>query len=250
MPFCKNCGANVKQEAKACPKCGTQRTGIKETNAEEKITKTDAQRRVLWPLLAIGIIIITIILIPTKTVSYTVTVPYDAQEAYNDSEPFIEEQCESREYDSLAKYGYSIRSLDWPQHICLPNGDRCGLDKDSVMEYRVSNYEKKSGNFVIKIRYVTKDFQVLEGYDFVYSSLNVGPGSTEEDIIYLATIVDNQPKELTEGYFLAILKKPSLKECTEATSFRYVTKYRTVTKYREETRDKKVNWIFGFDPPF
>lgn len=192
-----------------------------------------------------GLILILIIILPTKSEPYTVQIPYEETEPYNEQVPYSDQDCSYHDYD--VKGGYLFTNLegqesksDWGVLWGLSYADG-KPNLDTQIKYYITNYESRLGNFEIQINFVDNNNDYLES--FTYDTVSVGPKETETGYIYFSALWNKKPGKAS-GYYVT-LEKPTIEDCNTVTKYRTENKYRTVTKYRDETRYRKVNWIFG-----
>jgi len=259
MAYCIKCGADVKEEAKFCPKCGTpipkgKKKGDKEKSFQKE--KKDVKKKLTSPTLSlvfkiliiisvIGVLFFFAIPVPyTATEVYTVNEPYDAEEKYTVKEPYAgtetyyedvsysEEECEyiRASYNSEAKQGDMVGEKH--KIICT-----------------ITNFESEPIEFQYSI-YLTEgigdgcgDYEI-DSYDRV---VTIGSGQTiEKEAILDPRGFDKWclgcwafPQEQVKECDI-VTKFKSVPKQTEVTRYRDVEKTRTVTKYRDVEKTRTV----------
>lgn len=211
-----------------------------------------------WVILSVVLVVAGVLLVPTKTVSYTVETPYLFTETYTVEVPFedIEEYTVQVPYETSESYVETIPT-EITEDINF-NEEFLGCQYSGSVNLRVTNLDTEAAEFIIKIGYqwtgastenvdiVPRTIQPLDSYIFTYSLL---PPSG--DITCIAHVTNNPTKTRIEQE--QVVKQKTVTQYRDETKYRKVTKTRTeerereVQKIRVETRYKEVNWLFDFD---
>lgn len=271
MPkFCPNCGESISDKIKFCPECGVaidtliqkidqsqvieDNAPIKETydkkikdsdNKEQKIESLKKKsiliknRSDIFILLGVCIFLIVIFLVvaPTKTIINNVEVAYTDTETYSEKEPYeVQEAYQEQEpYQSVETYTDTV-----PVPVSVPYQDT---------ENSYQSYDAPSGKY--------------------YSSIPSGCTCTSNRYLYdengnfgalciqLSCLISTPvTKYRTE------MQQQSVQKERPVTKYRTITKYRTVTQYRDVQKNRQVmktridpqqlevNWLFGFKTPY
>ena len=269
---CPKCKAKLPKNASFCSECGksvkdslANLEGILNIKKEEpeKLKKPLTTTKVL-----IGLFLIAgIILLPTKTVSYQVEVPYIDTETYTVEVPYedIEEYTVQVHYETQEPYVETIPIETEEKINFIQDWVTCTSSSEGFFGFgattgestmRITNtngeigtftvqigYEDNSGNFIYDTQ--TKDISPSSSVTFTYTPMPTSSSKCQYKII-------STPSKTTIDY-KDIIKQKTVTQYREETRYRKVTKTRTETREKEvrntriETRQKEVNWLFEFD---
>lgn len=186
------------------------------------------KKRQLNIFLIVYIIVLLIILIPAKTVSYQIDVVYNDQENYIDIEPYEVEET----YKSLEPYTSTEIYTD-----TIP------ISRDVEYEEEQLYYEKMAEN------------NCDDDADcFCQKASMVGGIMTCTECACQRT--QTVTKYRKEVEYEEVTKTRPVTKYNEVTKTRTITRYkdvnktRTIAKVRQETIRKSVNWLFGFNVPW
>ncbi|MEK6897947.1 MAG: hypothetical protein AABX28_01165 [Nanoarchaeota archaeon] len=142
-----------------------------------------------------------------------VQVPYDAQEAYTEQEPYADEVCEN--------IALAYNKID---NYCTNFDDNILFD-DEPAKYSVTinNLDSENGGwFYADIGFYIGEQVVKESQqEYIYPSSS-------------ATFYTERMSYIESCYF-TITELPEKQECETVTKYQTITKYRTITKYKTET---------------
>ena len=180
------------------------------------------------PFLIAYCLMLGIILLPTRTVSYTAQVIYQDTEQYTDVEPYeVEEKYQTKEaYIDTETY------------------------KDSIPVSRDVPYEEEQ-YYYEKVEEIDCDAPAdcfCQGYGIV--------GGAVKCVTCACQRVKYVTKYRTEVEYETVSKTRPVTKYRDVTKTRTVTKYRdinktrTIANVRTEERTKNVNWLFGFAVPW
>ena len=271
MPkFCPNCGESISDKVKFCPECGVvidsliQKNGqsqviedntpktepddkkIKDSDIKEQTIESLKKKSILithksdiYILLGVCIFLIVVFLIvaPTKTIINNVEVAYTDTETYTEKEPYeIQEAYQEQEpYQTVETYTDTV-----PVPVSVPYQDT---------ENSYQSYDAQSGHY--------------------YSSIPSGCTCTSNRYLYdkdgnygalcvqLSCLISTPvTKYRTE------MQQQSVQKERPVTKYRTITKYRNVTQYRDVLKTREVmktridpqqlevNWLLGFKTPY
>ncbi len=141
-----------------------------------------------------------------------VQVPYEAQESYQDKEPYSDEVCNNVELVYKKETGSCKQYAD----------NFFAGDEPSKYDCTVTNLDNKAGTFSMEIGFY------IDGQENVETiSKYIYPQSSETFYAEKMARIQSCTCSLT--------KVPQKQECETVTKYRPVTKYRTITKYKTET---------------
>lgn len=291
MVFCSKCGQENPDDAKYCSKCGSLikdygknevKPVEKKVETIEKNNKSPNKTIKYISYVVIILAILTLILLPTKTIyetkqeaytdyeNYIVQEPYLKEEIYQTNEVVEEEVCNNKEvyFNSELKYNdgyYSSYNLSCEFQI----------SSVSLNEYDNTNPSQNEINtqdVLIKIEYVKYDENDNEIERLTYDDIDFNEGKKpirylwykRDDVNFGNVILTSNEFagdggkftwdcEITNWYgdeptFNFCKDEDVLKptnETKQVTAYKDVTKQRAVTKYRDVQVAKKVNWLLG-----
>ncbi|MBA7676589.1 hypothetical protein ES703_84833 [subsurface metagenome] len=141
-----------------------------------------------------------------------VQIPYDAQEAYTEQEPYSKEVCENINL---------LYKLD--KGSCIQYKDNL-IFEDEPAKYSctITNLGDSAGTFSVKIGFTVGGQKLLNSQNkYIY------PSSSH-------TFYAEEMAKI-ENCWCYEENIPTKQECETITEYKTVTKYRTITKYRTET---------------
>jgi uncharacterized membrane protein YvbJ len=242
MPdLCPHCGNSVSDEMKYCPECGgslksqgPRDSGIKPIIA--KIKRIPSSDILTIAGICFFIIVICLVMVPTKTITYSIDVAYADNETYYEKEPYIipESYQEQVAYQSTDRYTDIV-----PVPTSVPYQDK---------EYSYQVYNATDGYYSsVPTDCVCSGNRYLSDQTGVYDTLCI------QLTCQIATTVT---KYRTETQQKVIQKERPVTKYQTVTKYRNVTQYqdvaktRTVLKTRIEERQIEANWLFGFKTPY
>ncbi len=167
---------------------------------------------------SVTLLVIFVLLIPTKTIIYEVEVPYTTTEAYTEKEPYEVEEA------------YTIQE---PYETTETYTDTVPVERDVPYTSYETTYENNCDSYS-----------------------NCECTATHWLWGYCTTCSCAVTRYRTEISYEEILKERPVTKYTTVTKYRTVTKYKDVEKTRDviktrvETRELEKNWIFGFKVPY
>jgi len=190
-------------------------------------------------VLIIGILvtILFLVAIPTKTVHYTVEIPYSDTETYYEKEPYeVQEAYQEQEpYQTVETYTDIV-----PVPVSVAYQD---------VEYSYETYNAQSGYYYSSI----PSGCVCSSNRYMYDA----SGTYGALCVQLTCAV---PSLVTK--YRTEMQQQSVQKERPVTKYQTVTKNRTVTKYRDvlktrevlkirnETQQVEVNWLVGYKTPY
>lgn len=156
------------------------------------------------------------LLVPTRTVAESVTVPYTDTETYYIQEPYdAQEAYQVQEpYQTTQMYVESIKSYN---RINAPSGSHFETDADDI----------------------TSDGCDCSGWT---NDLTHNPNQV--------CIQKKCPTTSSDTRSSPVTKYRTVTKYHTITKYRNISQTREVTKTRTEVREEEVNWIFGFKTPY
>ena len=211
------------------------------------------------PLIVLGglLVIVGVILLPTKVISYQIEVPYIDKEQYVESVP-VEEQKETVEKQcSQVALKYEIN---------LVKCQSGGFFSTGESSYEVKNLDTESDIFTIKVGYkdangqfignaISKNINALSSATFSYSPVPSSATACSRQVVSIPTkeVCELVPTTKTTTVYKDVIKEKTVTQYRDETRYRKVTKTRSETREKEvrktkiETKQKEINWIFGFN---
>lgn len=242
MPdLCPHCGNSVSDEMKYCPECGgslksqgPRDSGIKPIIA--KIKRIPSSDILTIAGICFFVIVICLVMVPTKTITYSIEVAYTDNETYYEKEPYMTQES----YEELVPFQTTEKYTDIvPVPTSVPY-------LDNEFSYRTYNATDRY-YASIPSDCTCSGTRYMYDADGVYGSLCV------QLTCQIATSVT---KYRTETQQKAIQKERPVTKYQTVTKFRNTTQYqdvaktRAVLKTRMEERPLEVNWLFGFKTPY
>lgn len=255
MKTCSKCKKEFEDKHKFCDKCGIK--------LKEKITETANEIKKLSPLLlpwlifGVLIILTSVLLLPTKAVSYQIEVPYIETEQYTTEVPYetVEPYTVQVPYEAKEQYVESVPIQEEIKYTY--SWDKCSFSSwfsTGESSVRITNLDSETFTFSVKIGYnddsgqfisttISKTIIPTSSAVFTYSPT---PSSFKNCGWQWATTP-------TKTTYKDVIKERTVTKYREETQYKTVTKTRTETREREvrktktETKQKEVNWLFGFD---
>ncbi|MDO8873072.1 MAG: zinc ribbon domain-containing protein [Methanoregula sp.] len=271
MPkFCHGCGKEISDPVKFCPECGTNtntpnydpnhslknneqpqstqtddKTIKKSNNFDQsdsdlsKATSVITHKPIVLAIIGICIflIVISLVIVPTKTITNDVEVVFTDTETYYEKEPYIVQESyqEQVPYQTTESYTDSV-----PVPVSVPYQD---------YEYSYQTSDAGTGKYYSSVPSgcVCSSNRYLYDKDGVYGALCV------QLTCQISTPVTKYRTEMQQQSLQK--ERPVTKYRTE-TKTRDVTKYHDVAKTRDvmktriEQRPLEVNWLLGFKTPY
>ena len=271
--YCSKCDKEFSEKIKFCTNCGSKIQNQKHNNKEDKkeehvptknhyeTSKKISPHLVPWVIFSIFIIILGILLLPTRVLSYTLEVPYIDKEKYTVEVPYedIEEYVEKVPYETKEQYVESVPVQKQENVNYKPEWIKCsstGIFFTGESTLKITNLDPEPFTFNLKIGYIDNSGNFVGNPQ----SKTIG-GSSSDTFTYSPT--PNSFKSCSFQFVIPPIRgsteyKDVIKEKT-VTKYRDETKYRKTTKMRTETREKEirktrtetkrkeVNWLFGFN---
>jgi hypothetical protein len=185
----------------------------------------------------IVLLIACLVVIPTRTATYTVEVAYTGTETYYEKEPYVMQESyqEQEPYQTTETYTDTV-----PVPVSVPFQD---------YEYSYKNYDAGAGKYFgsVPTGCSCSATQNMNDQDGVFGPL----------CVQLNCLVANP----VTGYRTE-MQQQSIEKERPVTKYQAVTKIRNVTRYqdvaktrdvmktRNETRSSEVNWLLGFKVPY
>lgn len=202
----------------------------------------------------IGLLVLLIIILPTKKVSYETYTPYEIEETY--IEEVIKYETEEREIEkkeNLIFDTYNFKSENMFEATTFYS--TTGINEVSIISssgdkfyYAITNFDDcSSGNTgFFETRAFKKvsgelTFGYVSGNPVVFSYYVNGNQNIKHPNCIIIRNEENRGNEIT----IDINKVTTVQETVETPYLETTEKTRTVTKYKKETLYTKVNWLFG-----
>jgi len=256
--ICPNCGKEISDQNLFCPECGTKTKSqnsyinqslrnnvnapsvpIEDTPNFQKTTSVFTNKPIVLAIIGICffLIIISLVIVPTKTITNEVEVAYTDTETYYEKEPYIVQESyqEQVPYQTTETYTDTV-----PVPVSVPYQD---------YEYSYQSTDAGTGMYYSSIPSgcVCSSSRYLYDKDGVYGALCV------QLTCKISTPVTKYRTEMQQQ---SIQKERPVTKYQTVTKTRDVTKYRDVAKTREvmktriEQRSLEVNWLLGFKTPY
>ncbi|MBI5391446.1 hypothetical protein HZB00_00425 [Candidatus Woesearchaeota archaeon] len=251
--YCTTCKIAFPLEQRYCDQCG-KRLEIKPGSVP--VSPAFSFWMFPWIVLAGVLLFGTILLLPTKQISYTAQVPYIAVENYTLQIPYedLEEYKMQVPYTAQEPFVESVPVTKQAPLRYLDQGVTCTANGESTAQ--VTNVDTDQGVFTVIIGYInqtgafvsTTISKTIDPKANAYFTYSPTPSAFQSCRYYL----DPLPIKTTVDY-KDVIKQRDVTQYREETKYRKVTKLRNETrehevrKIKEEARQKEVNWIFGFD---
>src|SRR3989344_7926012 len=119
---CPNCNKKIKGISKFCGHCGKEiKNFIKkeEEKAKSTIKKEVSPHLVPWAIFALFLLILGVLFLPTKVISYQTEVPYITTEQYTVEVPYedVEGYVEKVPYETKEQYVESIPIQEQQEYL-------------------------------------------------------------------------------------------------------------------------------------
>jgi len=268
--FCPECGEEISDRVKFCPECGinfkSYNSGSNQPlkNIEKPqsaqiddhpIKKSDTVDRsdadinkatsvVTNKLIVIAIIgmcifliLICLVIVPTKTITNDVEVAYTDTETYYEKEPYVVQESyqEQEPYQTIETYTDTV-----PVPVSVPYQD---------YEYSSQNYDAGTGKYYSSIPSgcTCSSNRYMNDKDGIYGALCV------QLTCQISTIVTKYRTDMQQQSIQKerpVTKYRTVTKTRDVTKYQDVAKTRNVMKTRNEQRALEVNWLLGFKTPY
>ena len=235
------------------------------------------------PLIVLGglLVIVGVILLPTKVISYQIEVPYIDKEQYSVQVPYedVEEYTVQVPYEVKEPYVESVPVEEQKEtvekqcsqvalkyEINLVKCQSGGFFSTGESSYEVKNLDTESDIFTIKVGYkdangqfignaISKNINALSSATFSYSPVPSSATACSRQVVSIPTkeVCELVPTTKTTTVYKDVIKEKTVTQYRDETRYRKVTKTRSETREKEvrktkiETKQKEINWIFGFN---
>lgn len=205
-----------------------------------KTYRRDSNKKILWIFLGviIGVIVLAIVVISVSNPSFTnnnsqnssqntckdVQVPYTEEEGYYESEPYTDQECNTRELQSYTEQ--FIVNI-----VCTDRNFWGTCTRENVQcVYTLKNIDNAAGTWTIGMK--LKNLDLMSEVDLGTQSAYI-PQSISKTLtwVYSTNRISDKFTCLT-----TLFQAPTTTECHDVIKYRDVYKTRTVTKYRTETQ--------------
>ena len=267
--FCRECGKEISDPEKVCPECGTNlESQISESNQSlktngkpqsakiddqtmnksnnfdrsgvdlNKATSIIANKSNVIAIIGICIflIVICIVIIPTKTITNDVEVAYLGTETYYEKEPYVTQESyqEQEPYQTTEIYIETV-----PVSVSVP-----------YQEYEYSYFYRDAGTGYWP---TIPSGCTCTNYHYSYDAYGESQALCDQLSCRTSTLVTKYRIEVQEQ---SIQKERPVTKYQTVTKYRDVTNYRDVAKTRDvmktriEQQSSEVNWLLGFKTPY
>ena len=212
-----------------------------------------------WVVFGILMTLTAAVALPTRIVSYEVSVPYIEKENYAVDVPYetVEPYTVQVPYETKEQYVESIPIKEQVKYSAA--WDTCSTSNwffSGKSSIKITNLDAETFTFSVKVGYIDDNGQfisILQSQPILPTSSAVFTYSPTPSSFQSCNWQWNTEPEKTT--YKDVIKDRTVAKYREETQYKPVTKTRQETREREvrkernETRQKEVNWLFGFDAP-
>ena len=245
VQICPKCGREISVQTPFCPMCGTNlvpeksdpNQSLRPNENSQSVPIGDKSMVMAIIGICIFLLVIGLVVVPTKTITNDVEVAYTDRETYYEKEPYIVQESyqEQESYQTTETYTDSV-----PVPVSVPYQD---------YEYSYRTSDAGTGMYYSSI----PSGCVCSSTRYMYDKYNVYGALCVQVTCQISTAVT---KYRTETQQQSIQKERPVTKYQTVTKTRDVTKYRDVAKTRDvmktriEQQPLEVNWLMGFKTPY